>query len=243
MTTLNPDGEITVAALLALLDAASAIIQLPPDVRRQTIGIKTIQHLLEDVKALDRILTDDLHGKVQPQRHEEQQEPHASLRDLRAFAAENSPTAQSAPKRREKPARPPKIPALPRTHVLPPVFPATTNGNGNGHAVAANGPQRRDTEPEPSHGKPGDAPADANDPPHTSNRLPFAEFDRLCRAEMKRLSMDGRLPGHKLWNSERNPQLPTMAAVLWRYKAAALVDLATILGLEPPLSAAKESKP
>lgn len=154
--------------------------------------------------------------------------PAVDLRADSALSANPSPpaTAQNGPRRHEKPARPPKIPALHRTPVLPPVFPATTNGNGNDHA-----------------GEPGDAPADANDPPHPSNRLPFAEFDRLVRSEMKRLSMDGRLPGHKLWNSERNPQLPTMAAVLLRYQANGLAGLAEALGLEPPLSVQKREEP
>lgn len=154
--------------------------------------------------------------------------PAVDLRADSALSANPSPppTAQNGPKRHEKPARPPKIPAPHRTPVLPPVFPATTNGNGNDHA-----------------GEPGDAPADANDPPHPSNRLPFAEFDRLVRSEMKRLAMDGRLPGHKLWDSERTPPLPTLAAVILRYKADGLVGLAEMLGLKPPLSAEKERKP
>lgn len=216
MTTLNPDGETTVAAILALLDAASAIIQLPADVRRQTIGGTTVQFLLEDAKALDRALSQDL-NELDKSRLSHPSHPKP---------VDNPATAQNGPRRHEKPARPPKTPAHPVAPVLPPVFPATTNGNGNDHA-----------------GEPGDVPTDANDPPHPSNRLPFAEFDKLVRAEMKRLSMDGRLPGHKLWNNERNPHLPTLAAVLLRYGVTTLSDLAPKFGLQPPLSVTKVSEP
>lgn len=65
--------------------------------------------------------------------------------------------------------------------------------------------------------------------------LPFDEFDELCRREMKRLSMDGRLPGRKLWDAERDKRLPTLDAVRMRYHAPTLADLAQELGLEPPL--------
>jgi hypothetical protein len=65
--------------------------------------------------------------------------------------------------------------------------------------------------------------------------LAFTEFDKLARAELKRLSMDGRIPGHKLWESERNPLLPTLGGVLQRYKCATLAELAGLVGLEPPL--------
>lgn len=160
------------------------------------------------------------------QRHAE--EPLASPRADSANAS-LLPTAQNGPKRREKPARPPTTPASYRTPVLTPIPAVEKEANG---IHESNGIDK----PYSSH----ESPANADGSPHPSNRLPFADFDRLCRAEMKRLSMDGRLPGHNLWNSERNPQLPTMAAVLLRYKAATLVELATILGLEPPLSAAKE---
>jgi len=68
-------------------------------------------------------------------------------------------------------------------------------------------------------------------------RLPFAQFDELCRAEMKRLSMDKRMPNYSLWNSERDVRLPTMAGVLSRYGVTNLPDLAEKLGMLPPLSA------
>lgn len=84
---------------------------------------------------------------------------------------------------------------------------------------------------------------DSGDPPHPSSRLPFAEFDRLVRKEMKRLAMDGRLPGHKLWDNERTQPLPTLAAVILRYRADGLVGLAEMLGFEPPLSVQKKEEP
>lgn len=65
--------------------------------------------------------------------------------------------------------------------------------------------------------------------------LPFAEFDVLCRAEMKRLSLDKRLPGRKLWDEERDRRLPTLDAVRMRYKCATLEQLAEELGFMPPL--------
>jgi len=54
---------------------------------------------------------------------------------------------------------------------------------------------------------------------------------------MKRLAMDGRIPGAKLWDSERDPRLPTLGAVLHRYNTSSLHGLAEALGMEPPLTA------
>lgn len=70
----------------------------------------------------------------------------------------------------------------------------------------------------------------------TSDRLPFAEFDQLVRTEMKRLSLDRRMPGHKFWDGERDKRLPTLGAVLYRYNVTTLADLADRLDLLPPLS-------
>lgn len=68
-------------------------------------------------------------------------------------------------------------------------------------------------------------------------RLPFAELDPLVRSELKRLSMDGRIPNYKLWDSERDPRLPTLGAILARYDVTNLGDFAAFFGMEPPLSA------
>lgn len=84
------------------------------------------------------------------------------------------------------------------------------------------------------------ATSDVETKPPTRNTRPqptlsYDEFDRLARSELKRLSVDGRLPGHKLWESERSPRLPTLRDVLQRYKCATLAELANLVGLEPPL--------
>lgn len=81
------------------------------------------------------------------------------------------------------------------------------------------------------------APVETAPEERTRSRLSVDESDPLVRSEMKRLSMDGRMPNHKLWDSERNPALPTMAAIILRYKCKGLADLADLMGLEPPLSA------
>lgn len=73
--------------------------------------------------------------------------------------------------------------------------------------------------------------------PSAPGRLPFDQFDKLVRSEMKRLSMDGRMPNHRLWNDERNVLLPTMARVMLRYGCNNLIDLAAKLDMLPPLSA------
>lgn len=68
-------------------------------------------------------------------------------------------------------------------------------------------------------------------------RLTFEELDPLVRRELKRLSMDGRIPSYKLWDGERDPRLPTLGALLARYGVTNLADFATFFGMEPPLSA------
>lgn len=66
-------------------------------------------------------------------------------------------------------------------------------------------------------------------------RLSFAEFDPLVRAEMKRLSLDKRMPGYKLWDSERDQRLPTLGGVMARYEKTRMADLAEVFGMQPPL--------
>lgn len=160
--------------------------------------------------------------------------PAVDLRADSALSANPSPpaTAQNGPRRHEKPARPPKIPATARTPVLPPIPAATMNGNGI----------HESNEIDKSY-LPHSSPVPAVGPATASHAIPFAEFDRLVRKEMKRLAMDGRLPGHKLWDSERTPPLPTLAAVILRYQANGLAGLAEALGLEPPLSVQKREEP
>lgn len=234
MTTLNPAGETTITAILALLDAAAAIVQLPADVRRQAIGVRTFDHLLDDAKALDRLIEGNRKDA------EDAEKPPEPLGALCASAVDAlPPTAQNAPKRPRATTRPQKIPAKERTPVLPPIPAATmkveaTNGT-QGVPDGSNGIDKSYSSPESStpEVRPGAA----------SYSIPFAEFDRLVRREMKRLAMDGRLPGHKLWDSERTPPLPTLSAVILRYNADGLVGLAEALGLEPPLSVQKKGEP
>lgn len=72
--------------------------------------------------------------------------------------------------------------------------------------------------------------------------LPFEEFDRLVRREMKRLNVDGRIPGHALWNDQRDEQLPTLSAVMQRYECANMKELAELLGMEEPLGKGRTVK-
>lgn len=69
------------------------------------------------------------------------------------------------------------------------------------------------------------------------SRLEFRLFDTLVRSEMKRLSMDRRIPSHSLWNAERDQRLPTLTAICQRYDAPNLVALAAKLDMLPPLPA------
>ena len=93
----------------------------------------------------------------------------------------------------------------------------------NGHAVRENAEESPKTE-EPTTETP-------------KKRLPFEEFDKLVRSEMKRLApVPGTMPGHALWNEMRDPQLPTMGAVVSRYDCTDLKGLAAMLNLTPPIS-------
>jgi len=71
---------------------------------------------------------------------------------------------------------------------------------------------------------------------YSGDRLPFDELDALVRTEMKRLSIDKRMPGSRLWDEERDNRLPTLGAIMHRYKKTRLADLAEVFGLQPPLS-------
>lgn len=70
--------------------------------------------------------------------------------------------------------------------------------------------------------------------------LPYDEFDRLARAEMKRLSMDNRLPGRVLWDAERDKRLPTFEAVRSRFQCANVAELAEKMDLLPPIHAGRQ---
>lgn len=73
----------------------------------------------------------------------------------------------------------------------------------------------------------------------TGDRLPFEQLDKLVRKEVKRLALDGRIPSARLWDSERDKRLPTYGAVMYRYNTRNLAEFATLMGMEPPLSAKK----
>lgn len=93
----------------------------------------------------------------------------------------------------------------------------------NGHAARENAEESPKTE-EPTTETP-------------KKRLPFEEFDKLVRAEMKRLApVPNTMPGHALWNELRDLQLPTMGGVISRYDCTDLKGLAVLLNLNPPIS-------
>jgi hypothetical protein len=102
-------------------------------------------------------------------------------------------------------------------------------GSESAHEIAAIGAAQEEAEGNDLVSRP----SKRNTRPQPS--LPFADFDKLARSEIKRLSMDGRIPSIKLWDSERDRRLPTYTAVLQRYKLSTLADLAALVGLEPPL--------
>lgn len=67
----------------------------------------------------------------------------------------------------------------------------------------------------------------------------FIEFDRLVRNEATRLAMDGCMPSAPRWDAERDPQLPSMSAVIGRYRRqfgsiSSAAKLASHIGLKPP---------
>lgn len=82
--------------------------------------------------------------------------------------------------------------SLPRKGVVEPqvvTIPAATNG----HDEAESAEETPKTE-------------EPQTPESSKKRLPFEEFDRLVRAEMKRLAPSpGQMPSHNLWNEMRTP--------------------------------------
>lgn len=70
--------------------------------------------------------------------------------------------------------------------------------------------------------------------------LPYDEFEQLARAEMKRLSLDGRMPSRVLWDAERDQRLPTFEAVRSRFQCATVAELADELELLPPIHAGRQ---
>ncbi len=119
------------------------------------------------------------------------------------------PTAQNGPFLGRTDVREENVPATVETPQIVVIPPTTAK------AVANDAPPKRNTRMMPT--------------------LPWAEYDALVRKEMKRLSLDRRLPGRKLWEEQRDRRLPTLDAVRIRYKCATMGQLAQELGMEPPL--------
>lgn len=67
----------------------------------------------------------------------------------------------------------------------------------------------------------------------TSRHWSFEEYDRRVRAEMERLATDGIIPSHSCWDREKSPELPTLQAVIFRYRCKNTDELAAKLGLLP----------
>ena len=109
---------------------------------------------------------------------------------------------------------------------LPPAITEPPTAQLNGHATSKN------AEESPKPVEPT-----TQTPEISKKRLTFEEFDKLVRSEMKRLApVPGTMPGHALWNELRDPQLPTMGAVVSRYDCTDLKGLAALLNLNPPIS-------
>lgn len=66
--------------------------------------------------------------------------------------------------------------------------------------------------------------------------LAFDEYDRLVRAEMRRLARGGVMPGPAYWDRAREPRLPSLQAVIERYGFKNAERLANHLGYLPPPS-------
>lgn len=79
----------------------------------------------------------------------------------------------------------------------------------------------------------------AVEPPPSRRQMPasrswsFEQFDGLVRAEMQRLTNDGKMPTTALWDRERSPDLPTLVGVIRRYGCKNIADLAHTLGYAP----------
>ena len=164
------------------------------------------------------------------------------LADLvRSFAALITPIKAIPP---EPPTMPPNAllrpdtPAPTSTPVLPAIAPATEATGaiaplGEWTPVATQ-PERKS---KPTAEKRPAEEVGQTEKRNYPSRLEFGLFDILVRSEMKRLSLDRRIPSHSLWNAERDQRLPTLTAICQRYDAPNLVALAAKLDMLPPLSA------
>lgn len=149
---------------------------------------------------------------IQPQRHEERKESPPRLR------GETKPPKRPA---RIVPTAPNGLEAT-RTDVREENIPA----DGVTHEIAAIPPATKEAEAKPKR----------NTQPRP--QLSFAEFDTLVGKELKRLSVDGRIPNASLWDEHRDQRLPTYGAVMQRYGCTNLASFAEKMGMQPPLSKA-----
>lgn len=120
------------------------------------------------------------------------------------------PTAPNGPESHRTDVRRENAPAEPVAPEIAPILPAT---------------EAKDEGKPPKH-------------PRSGDRLPFAEFDMLVGKELKRLSVDGRIPNAGLWDEQRDKRLPTYGAVMQRYGCTNLASFAEKMGMQPPLSKA-----
>lgn len=120
------------------------------------------------------------------------------------------PTAQEGPETHRTDVRRPDTPANAPTPEIAPILPATNEAET----------------PKPAKR------------PRSGDRLPFAEFDTLVGKELKRLSVDGRIPTAGLWDEQRDRRLPMYNAVMQRYGCTNLATFAEKMGMQPPLSKA-----
>lgn len=119
------------------------------------------------------------------------------------------PTAPNGLEAHRTPVLAPDTPAMPVTPEIAAIPPATNETEAK---------PKRNTQPRP--------------------QLPFAEFDTLVGKELKRLSVDGRIPSASLWDEHRDPRLPTYGAVMQRYGCTNLATFAEKMGMQPPLTRA-----
>lgn len=112
-------------------------------------------------------------------------------------------------------------------------------------AVVDDAPAPLSTNSKRRTGRPKKKMDDATSPaPRRRKQLPelldpkadWAFYDGLVRNEMRRLSVDRRMPGTALWNNERDCRLPTMAGLVAAYDVADVKELATKLNMPAPLS-------
>lgn len=159
------------------------------------------------------------------------------LADLvRSFAGLLAPIPTEPPTMPPNALPSPDTPAPTSTPVLAAIPPATEASDAESVPLVT--PSVRKVKPMPEK-RPAVLPGETEKPKrvYSGERLKFDAFDDLVRSEMKRLSMDKRIPSHSLWNAEPDQRLPTLTAICQRYDVPNLVALAAKLDMLPPLSA------